>query len=194
MTSIESFGHSVSHAWESCTETVVTSCTHIRDGFEAGREKIVKLARDRLSENQAYVVERIVGAVPEIFVAISSLWAGLLTIPALLVSWGRKIEPMIPLVHTILKGDMSPLALGTGIRQSLDNFDRMFERVIVPSLFVAFTVDTIFSFTVGWLAQDWGKMLHGSTIAMPGAFLALRYMLHQHTLEMADLPSVQTIE
>jgi hypothetical protein len=184
-TSFETFGLNVSHAWESCAATVVDSIRNIRDRYEVERQKISTLTREKLSPEQAYLVDRIASAIPEVFVALSSLWGSLLTIPALGVSWGLKIEPLIPIIKTVLNGDMSPNALGDGLRHSLDNFDRMFERVIVPSLFVAFVVDSIYSFTVGWLAQDFGRMLHGTAIALPGAFLTLRYMLAQRTAELS---------
>jgi hypothetical protein len=181
--SFEAFGHQVSHMWESCSGVVVSSAKQISIEYEAGKEKIVGLAREHLPESAAYVVERITSAVPEVFVALSSLWAGFLTIPALLVSWGRKIEPMLPMLKPFLKGDLTVDGLGKGLRLTLDGFDRMFERVVVPSLLVAFAVDTVFSFAIGWLAQDWGTMLHASAIAFPGFFLTLRYMLNQKAQE-----------
>jgi hypothetical protein len=175
--SFEYFGLTVSHAWESCTKAVVTSCANICDGYEAGKQQIVTLAQEKLSRNQAYLVERVLSAVPEVFVALSSLWAGILTIPALLVSWGRKVEPMTPVIQTIIGENVSSQTLGDSVARSLDNLNQMLERVTPPSLFVAFVVDAIYSFAVGWLAQDWSRMLHGTAISMPGAYLALRYML-----------------
>lgn len=179
----ENFGHRVSHAWQSCGEVVEESCSAVSEAYEHGRQHVVLLAREKLPVDLAYVVERVSTAIPEAFVALAALWNGILTIPALLLSWGRKVDPMLPIIRTILKGDMSAKGLGEGIRHSLDNLDRMFERVLVPSLFVALLVDTVYSFAVGWLAQDWGKMLHGTAIALPGLFLTYRYMMWQRTLE-----------
>ena len=190
--SFETFGHHVSHMWESCSGAVVSSAKQISNGYEAGKQKIVDLSREHLPESAAYVVERITSAIPEVFVALSSLWAGFLTIPALIVSWGRKIEPILPMLKPFLKGDLTVDGLGKGMRLTLDGFDRMFERVVVPSLLVAFAVDTVYSFVVGWVAQDWGTMLHASAIAFPGFFLTLRYMLSQKTQEEID-PLVRSL-
>ncbi len=175
----ENFGHNVSHAWESCASVVTTTCQQIGETYESGRQRLVQFTSKEISPDVAYVVERISLAVPEVFVALASLWNGILTIPALIVSWGRKVEPILPFIRSVLRGDMTSKGLGDGLRDSLDNMNRMFERVLVPSLFVAFLVDTVYSFAMGWIAQDWKAMLHSTAISLPGLFLTFRYMALQ---------------
>ena len=84
---------------------------------------------------------------------------------------------MLPLIQNVFQERLSSGDLGDGCKKMLDGFDDMFENTLVPALFVALTVDTVYSFVVGWLSADWGLMVHGTAIALPGAFLAARHML-----------------
>ena len=194
-TSVENFGHTMSHAWESCTAAVTESCRNIGDAYETGRQRVVHIAQEKLSPQIAYIVERISLAVPEVFVALAALWGRFLTLPAMLLSYGRMIEPLLPVIQTVLRGDMSAKGLGDSLRNTLDNFERIFEKVGVPAIFVACLVDTVFSVAVGWLAHDWGRFLHGTAIALPGLWVSLQYMLYQHRKEQhLELPSAPSLQ
>ena len=169
------------------------SCDEIARAYETEKQKAVKLTRDTCSPEVARVVEKIIGAIPEIFVALSSLLGGVLTIPALAISWGRKMVPMCPMMETALRGDFSSKGIGDSIILSMKNFDELFERAIVPSLLVAFTVDAVYSFAIGWIASDFGLMLHGTAIALPGACLALRHLMQQNEREAPSTSSREAV-
>lgn len=184
--SVVAFGHNISQAWEVCTEAVVASYKKISDEYESVRQGIIVIAREKLHGDLAYLVEKIASAIPEIFIALSALWASVLTVPTLLVSLWRYMKPLSPMMNTVWSGDMTSTGLGEGIRRSLDNCNRVFEEAIVPALFVAFVADSVYSFTIGWLSQDCGQMLHATAIAVPGAFLTFRYMMHQRDRDCAQ--------
>ena len=122
------------------------------------------------------LVERVSMAVPETFAALASLVGGVVTLPASLISWGGKISPMLPLIQNVLLGKVSKEDLGDGCKKLLDGWNDIYENTLIPALFVALTVDTIFSFAMGWIFWDFERMLHASTIALPGAFLAAQQM------------------
>lgn len=178
--SFETIGGGISHVCTSCATAVQETCTNIGVAYEAGRQKVVQLARDKLTEDQAVLVDKISKAIPEVFVALAALFGNLLAIPGLIVAYARKIVPLLPIIRTVLKGEMTPEALGNAMGATLANFDQMFEELLVPALFVAFTVDMVYSFAVGWITHDLGKMLWGSAISFPATFLALRHMLQKH--------------
>lgn len=162
---------------QTCAAGVSEAFTECGRGIEQARQQLVVVSYERCPEKLAILIEKVSMAVPETFVAIASLVGGILSLPALLISWGRKIGPMLPLIQNVLQGKLSSEDLGDGCKKMLDGFDDMFEKTLVPALFVALTVDTIYSFVVGWFFADWSQMLHATAIALPGAFLAARYML-----------------
>ena len=162
---------------QTCASGVSEAFTECGRGVEQARVQLVVASYDRCPRGLALLIEKVSVAVPETFVAIASLVGGVLSLPALLISWGRKVAPMLPLIQNVFQGKLSSPDLGDGCKKMLDGFDDMFEKTLVPALFVALTVDTIYSFVVGWLAADWGLMLHATAIALPGAFLAARHML-----------------
>jgi hypothetical protein len=149
------------------------------DRCEQVRVSVVRSAYEHLPESYAYLVDRITKAVPETFAAIGAIFGGILVVPALLISWGRKIEPAMPSIMNVLRGEFSSEQLIGGLQRTLQNFKDMFDRCLVPAFFVAISVDTIASFVFGYLTMDLGRMLHASTIALPGALLAAAYMLNQ---------------
>lgn len=192
--SFQSFEREVTHAWGCCATAIHHSCDNISEAYETGKRRVVQLAYEHLPEVHADIIRRILDAIPEVFLALSSFVGGVVTLPALVISYVRKCEALVPIIKTVINGDMSGKALGEALEASLHNFDEMFERVLVPSLLVAFTVDAIYCFAMGWLAHDWSKMLHGTVIAVPGAFLALRHILQQrHTQPAQPLPPLAEV-
>lgn len=162
---------------QTCAAGVSEAFTDCGKGIEQARQQLVVASYDSCPNHLAVLIERVSMAVPETFVAIASLVGGILSLPALLVSWGRKVAPMLPLIQNVFQGKLSSQDLGDGCKKMLDGFDDMFEKTLVPALFVALSVDTIYSFVVGWLSADWGLMLHATAIALPGALLAARHMM-----------------
>ena len=177
----------VSHAVTSCAHSVEGAYSTVSTGYLEGRRKIVRITADHCSPKLAYIVDKMIGAVPEIFVALVSLTGGVLTMPAWAVSLGRKafaFTPLLPTAKKFLHGEMTPNDLGEGILNSVTKFGQLFDNALVPALLVAFTVDTIYAFTVGWLAGDYALMLHGTAIAFPGAFLAGAYLWQKASHEL----------
>lgn len=151
----------------------------IKDQFNGVRNTVVNFADSKLPESYAYLVRRIADAVPEVFAALGAFFGGILVLPALAVSWGRKIEPSMPLIMKALHGQFSSEQLADGLEQTIKNFKVMFDRCLVPAFFVAMTIDTVASFIIGYATFDLSRMLHATTIALPGALLAAAYMLKQ---------------
>ena len=147
--------------------------------IEEVRDQAVTYSRAHLPENYAYLIERIGNALPEVFAALGSVFGGIFVLPALVVSFGRKIEPSMPIIMNVLKGEFSSEQLVEGLQKTFSDLTEMFDRCMVPAFFVAMLVDSVASFTLGYLTMDLGKMLHASTIALPGACLAAAYMLNQ---------------
>jgi hypothetical protein len=181
---------------KSCASGVNEAFTECVTNIEQAREGFVRASYEKCPTPLAIVIEKVSMAVPETFVALASLVGGIVTLPALLLSCGRKVFPMVPLLQNIMQGRLSTQDLGNGCRQALDGFNDMFEKTLVPALFVALTVDTIYSFVVGWLTADWGGMLHATAIALPGAFLAARHMFTntQPGYSLAESPQETGLE
>ena len=165
-------------------EFVQTSASEVSQTFatyankvERARKQFVAASYDHCPAPMAIIIERISTAIPETFVALASLVGGVVALPALLVSWGRKIFPMLPLVKAVLQGNLSEAELGNGCKKMLEGFGELYERTLIPALFVALAIDTIFSFTLGWIFWDFERMLHATAIALPGACLAAQHML-----------------
>jgi hypothetical protein len=176
---LENSSRTLPQAWDTCVRFANESYITASRVMKSAQRKVSLFAEHRCSPPLAHVVERVSQAVPETFIALSALWGGILIVPALLLSTARKITPIMPFLKTMAQGRYTKEALGESLLQSMNNLDEMFERVIVPSLFVACAVDATFSFAVGWLGGDWGRMLHGTAIAFPAACLALRHLMRE---------------
>lgn len=187
--SLESFGREVSHAWDSCTTALQTTCSDISEAYELGKQKIVQLAREKLPEVYVDIVERILNAIPDVFVALAALFGGsVLVIPTLIVGFVRRIPPMMPIIQTIFKGQLTAASMGKAMEETLKNFGKMFDENIAPALLVASSAYTLYCFTMGMLFQGWRLMLMGTIFAIPVAWLSLT---HIQNLQRQGIPPVQ---
>lgn len=183
-TPLENFTQNLSHAWSSCVTTVENTAQTISEAYEDGRKHISALSQKNLPKNISYIVDRIMLAVPEVFIALSALAGGLLTVPALLLSLGRTGIHFWPLLKSACKGELDPDKIGNRVVGGLKGLGEMFETNLVPALLVAFTVDSIFSLALGFFAHNWSRMVHFSAIALPGVYLSLQYLRHQMEQEL----------
>ena len=158
--------------------TVENTCNHAIEAFETGRSAVVNIAKKKLPAGYANIIERISHAVPEALCALCS-FTGILTAPACFLSMGRKCIPLLPLVKTLLRGEMSKDDLGQAAVETVENLKYMFENVIVPALLVYFVVDAAFAFSIGWLTFNFAKMLYASAVAVPAAWLVFSHMWNQ---------------
>jgi hypothetical protein len=151
----------------------------VNEEFETGRQRVVEYAYQKLPEPCAYIVDKVSKAVPDVFAALAAVIGGIVVFPALIINWGRKIPPAMPLIMSVFRGNFEGDKLADGIDKTWQNFKKMFDETLVPAFFVAMLVDTIFSYVVGYLCFDLGRALYATTIGLPGVCLAVVYMLQQ---------------
>ena len=178
-TPLENFTMNLSHVWSSCVTAVENTVHVISEVYEDGCQRISTLSHEKLSKDVAYVVDRIMSAVPEVFIALSALYGGFLTVPALLLSLGRTGIHFWPLMKSAYKGELDPDKIGNRVVSGFKGVGGMFETNLVPAMFVAFTVDSVVSLALGFFAHNWGRMLHFSALSLPGAYLSFQYLQHQ---------------
>ena len=142
--------------------------------MEAARRRFVEAAHERFPLPVAVVAEKVSMATLDTLSALASLAGGVLTIPALLLTYGRKTISMLPLIRDFFRDESSSLH---DFRDKVLNFlGKAFEETAVPAFFVAMTVDAVYSLAVGWFMADLGALLHSTIIAIPGAVLAYQHM------------------
>jgi len=171
----------LTRAWDGISHAFYT----MNEVCDTNRERFVHFITQPLPEQYARIVDRISQTVPEVIAGVCYI-TGAMTIPAFFLSWARKVYPLLPVARCILNPEIDTNELAEKIKQSLQNLEQLFDRVIVPALFICLVADTVFSFAVGWLTQDWQRLLHGTVVALPGAFLAFKYMWDQVSREIKD--------
>jgi len=168
-------------AWQSATHAY----EHVCGAVEKGRSSLCQGIRHVVPEPHARVLEKISRAVPEVFAGLSYVF-GVFTIPALIVSWARKVVPLFPVLKTLCQIEINPEMLAEQVGESFRRLNELFEKVMVPALLVVLASDAIFSFAVGWATLDWTKLLHGTVVSLPGALLAFKYLWKQVHEEIED--------
>jgi hypothetical protein len=166
---------------EMCTagyHKVVNTYNVVADAFEDGRSAVVQAAQRNLPAGYANIIERISRAVPEALCAMCS-FTGILTAPAAFLSMGKKCIPLLPIIKTLLRGELNKDSLGQAAVESISNMKDMFENLILPALLVYFVVDATLAFGAGMLTFNFAKMLYASTVAVPAAWLAFSHMWNQ---------------
>lgn len=166
----------IAYVTASASEASAAIAEYAREA-EGTRKRFVAASYDHCPMPVAIIIERISTAIPETFVALASLVGGVVALPALLLSWGRKIAPMLPILRDVFQGNFTEAELGSGCKRLMDGCSDLYERTLIPALFVALTVDALFSFAMGWFLWDLERMLHATAIALPGACLAAQHML-----------------
>jgi hypothetical protein len=154
------------------------SYNEIVEKFEDARSSFERWSSEKLPEPYAYLAMRISRAVPEVFAGLGAIFGGIFILPSLIASW-YMMRPLSHIAKCLLHGEFSTEQLVAAAKRTWADFEEEFQNSLVPAVFVALSVDAVVSLTIGYLTMDFGRVLHATTVAGPGAILACVYLMGQ---------------